>query len=52
MVVVKVDSRPVASASAARDALQAGSLQKGLLLEVRSSEGGVNYLMVRTAANG
>jgi len=51
MLISKIDKQAVASAAAARDALTKGSLEKGILLEVRSADGAVNYLMLRGGKN-
>ena len=50
MLIVKVDKSAVHSAPEARDALAKGSLEKGILVEVRSAQNGVNYLMLKSSA--
>jgi serine protease Do len=46
-LIVKVDKKPVASAAAARDAMKNGSLKKGVLLQVQTLEGGMDYVVLR-----
>jgi serine protease Do len=54
MLIAKVDNQRVETATAARDALQRGSLERGVLLQVQSPEGGTNYVLLqqRSAAAG
>ncbi len=52
MLVMEVDRKPVASAKAFRDAVAAASLEKGVLLKVRSPQGGVSYLVLKAANAG
>src|SRR5262249_15201427 len=47
MLLVKVDKKPVASASAAREVLEKASLEKGVLLQVTSPEGGTNFVVLQ-----
>jgi serine protease Do len=46
-LIVKVDKKPVASAAAAREALKNASLKKGVLLQVQTPEGGMDYVVLR-----
>jgi serine protease Do len=50
MVISKVDQQPVASASAARRALESANLQKGALLQVLSPQGGTNFVLLKAEA--
>jgi serine protease Do len=50
MLVTKVDKKAVSSAKAFRDAVSAGSLERGVLLQVQTPEGGVSYLLLKSAA--
>jgi serine protease Do len=47
MLLLKVDNLPVASAAAARTALERGSLERGILLQVRSLRGGTSYVLLQ-----
>jgi serine protease Do len=47
MLIAKVNNRRVESAEAARQALQRGSLDRGILLQVQSPEGGTNYVLLQ-----
>lgn len=49
MVITKVDNTPVTSAAAAREALEQASLQKGILLQVRSPRSGTNYVLLQAS---
>lgn len=48
MVILKVDKKAVATAAEAREALEKASLDKGILLQVGSPQGGVNYVILRS----
>ncbi|HEY7313282.1 MAG TPA: Do family serine endopeptidase [Gemmataceae bacterium] len=50
VLVVKVDRKQVKDASAMRQAVAAGTLDKGVLLQVRSPEGGTDYVLVKVPA--
>jgi serine protease Do len=50
MVISKVDRQPVASAAAARRALESANLQKGALLQVQSPQGGTNFVVLKAEA--
>jgi serine protease Do len=47
MVIAKVGDKAVTSASQAKDALAKESLENGILLQVRSPQGGTSYLMLK-----
>jgi serine protease Do len=47
MVIRKVNKRQVESANAARQALEKGSLERGILLQVQSPRGGTNYVLLQ-----
>jgi serine protease Do len=49
MLINKVNNHRVESATAARDALEHASLQKGILLQVQSPLGGTNYVLLQQA---
>ena len=48
-LIVKVDNHAVATAAEARTALERGSLEKGILLQVRSATGGLGYVVLKSA---
>ncbi len=48
-LIVKVDNQAVATAAEARTALERGSLEKGILLQVRSAKGGLTYVVLKSA---
>jgi serine protease Do len=50
MVVTKVDRKAVTSAKAMKDAVAAASLEKGVLLQVQSPQGGTNYVLLKSGA--
>ena len=47
MLIAKVDSRRVATATEARQTMEAASLQRGILLQVQSPTGGTNFVLVQ-----
>jgi serine protease Do len=47
MLLLKVEQKPVRSAAEARTMLEKASLEKGVLLQVQSSEGGVRYVILK-----
>lgn len=49
MLITQVDRQAVTSAATAREALNRGSLQKGLLLQVRTPQGGTNFVLLQAA---
>lgn len=46
-LIVKVDKVPVASATAARDAVEKAALDKGVLFQVQTPQGGTSYLVLK-----
>ncbi len=50
MVVTKVDRKSVTSANALKEALENASLDKGVLLQVQSPQGGTNYVLLKSGA--
>lgn len=48
MLITKVDKQSVNTAEEARRALDSASLERGVLLQVRSPQGGVNYVLLRS----
>jgi serine protease Do len=49
MVITKVDQHAVATAGAARRALESADLNKGALLQVLSPRGGTNFVLLKAA---
>ncbi|MCI0458699.1 MAG: Do family serine endopeptidase [Gemmataceae bacterium] len=47
MLILRVDREAVASAAQAREALNRASLQRGILLQVRSPQGGTNFVLLQ-----
>ena len=50
MLIVKVEHQAVGSAQTAQETLKKASLEKGILVQVRSPQGGVNYLLLKASA--
>jgi serine protease Do len=50
MLVTKVDKKSVANAKAFREAIASASLEKGVLVQVHTPQGGVSYLVLKSAA--
>jgi serine protease Do len=50
MVISKVDRKPVHSTKALKEAVSAGSTDRGVLLQVQTPQGGTNYVLLRSAA--
>ena len=50
-IIVKVDNQRVASAQAARQLLEAASLTRGVLLQVQSPQGGLNFVLLKSEGN-
>lgn len=48
MLISKIDNQPVNTAEEARRAFDSASLERGVLLQVRSPQGGVNYVLLRS----
>jgi serine protease Do len=51
MVILKADRKQMTSAKALKDAVTASALNKGLLLQVQTPDGGVSYMVLKSAAN-
>jgi serine protease Do len=47
-VITHIDGARVTTAAAARQALQAGDLQRGILLQTITSQGGTNYVLLKS----
>jgi len=45
-LIQNVDGKAVTNAKSAQEALTAGSLDKGILLQIRSEDGGLSYVML------
>ncbi len=50
LLVRKVDRKPVKSAAAFKEAVAKASLEKGVLLQVESPEGGTSFVLLKAAA--
>ncbi len=50
MLIVKANRQPVESASNLKKALTASALEQGVLLQVRTPQGGTNFVVLRAAA--
>jgi serine protease Do len=50
MVVTKVEQQPVKSADTLKEKLDKAALDKGVMLQVRTPRGGVNYVMLKSEA--
>jgi serine protease Do len=49
MLVTKVDKKSVSSAKELREAVAAGSLDKGVLLQVETPQGGTSFVLLKSA---
>jgi serine protease Do len=49
-LIVKVDKQPVATAEAARDAINKAPLEKGILFQVQTPQGGTSYMVLKAEA--
>jgi serine protease Do len=49
MLIRKVDKQVVTSAAQARTALENASLQRGVLLQVQSPQGGINFVLIKSS---
>ena len=49
-LITKVDKAPIKSAAELKDALEKASLDKGVLLQVQSPQGGTGYVMLQSAS--
>jgi len=50
MLITKVDSHKVTTAAQAQQHLQAASLDRGVLLQVQSAQGGTHYVLLKSGA--
>jgi serine protease Do len=50
MLITKVDQKPVPSAEALKGLLGKASLEKGVLLQVQSPQGGTNFVLLKATA--
>ncbi|MGH7222836.1 MAG: Do family serine endopeptidase [Gemmataceae bacterium] len=48
-LITKVDKKAIQSAKELRDAIDAASLERGVLLQVETSQGGTNYLLLKSS---
>jgi serine protease Do len=51
MLVTKVDKKAIKSAKELRDALDAAALEKGVLLQVQTPQGGTSFVLLKSAKN-
>jgi len=49
MLITKVDKRSIHSAKGLRDAIEAASLEKGVLLQIETPQGGTNYVLLKSS---
>jgi serine protease Do len=49
MLITKVDKKPVSSAKGLRDAIEAASLDRGVLLQIETPQGGTNYVLLKSS---
>ncbi|HWG43185.1 MAG TPA: Do family serine endopeptidase [Gemmataceae bacterium] len=49
MLITKVDKKPIKSAKELRDAIDAGTLEKGVLLQVETARGGTSFVLLKSA---
>jgi serine protease Do len=50
MLILKVDQKSVKTAEDAQKALERGSLEKGVLLQLRTPQGGTSYVLVKSSS--
>jgi serine protease Do len=50
LLITKVDRQPVTSAAAFKEAIAKASLDKGVLLQVESADGGTNFVLLKATA--
>ncbi len=48
MLITKVDKKPIRSAKGLRDAIESASLDKGVLLQIETPQGGTNYVLLKS----
>jgi hypothetical protein len=46
-----VDKKPIRSAKELREAVEAASLEKGVLLQVETPQGGTNYVVLKASTS-
>jgi hypothetical protein len=51
MVITKIDQVQVKTVDQARQALNKGSLDKGVLVQVKTPRGGTNYVVLKKAVD-
>jgi hypothetical protein len=51
MLILKVDQQPVKTAQEVQKALDKGSLEKGVLFQVRTPQGGTTYVLLKAPAS-
>ena len=49
MLITKVDKKAIDSAKGLREAIAAGSMDKGVLLQVETPQGGTSYVLLKSA---
>ena len=47
MLIVKVDKDAVKSAATCKESVDKGSLEKGVLLQVQTPQGGISFVMLK-----
>jgi hypothetical protein len=50
MLITKVNKKAVDSAAAVKEAMKKAALDKGVLLQVESAQGGVDYVVLKPEA--
>jgi serine protease Do len=50
MVITKVDRKPVSTANALKEAVGRAAMDKGVLLQVQTPQGGTNYVLLKSGA--
>jgi len=48
-LITKVDKKPIKSAKELRDAIDAASLERGVLLQVETPQGGTNFVLLKSS---
>jgi serine protease Do len=51
MLILKINNEPVETADAAQKAISSASLAKGILLQVRGSDSGTNFVLLQSRTN-
>lgn len=52
MLVTRVQKQPVGSAAALKELIEKGSLEKGVLVQVESAQGGTSFVLLKAAGGG